>query len=111
MSFSVALVKFQPRSRTFTLASPSQGKGPGNEVGEIPLIWDYFTCFYAEIVVCILSFRKSRHKPNLDSTSKYGFSPIWGKNGGVLSMRLQVILDSRFSPYMRREERRVQGLD
>ena len=27
-----------------------------------------------EIVACILSFRKSRHKPNLESTSKYGFS-------------------------------------
>ena len=29
----------------------------------------------AEIVVCILSFRKSRHKPNLESTSKYRVSP------------------------------------
>ena len=49
----------------------------------------------AEIVACILSFRKSRHKPNLESTSKYGFSPdLGGKNGGVLSMRMQVILDS-----------------
>ena len=28
----------------------------------------------AEIVACILSFRKSRHKPNLETTSKYGFS-------------------------------------
>ena len=38
----------------------------------------------AEIVACILSFRKSRHKPNLESTSKYGFSPdLGGKNGGV----------------------------
>ena len=45
--------------------------------------------------VCILLFRKSRHKPNLESTSKYGFSPdLRGKNGGVLSMRMQVILDS-----------------
>jgi len=33
----------------------------------------------AEIVACMLSFRKSRHKPNLESTSKYGFSPIWGE--------------------------------
>ena len=48
----------------------------------------------AEIVACILPFRKSRHKPNLQSTSKYGFPPIWGENGGVLSMRMQVILDS-----------------
>ena len=52
----------------------------------------------AEIVACILSFRKSRHKPNLKSTSKYGFSPdLGGKNGGVLSMRMQVILDSSFA--------------
>ena len=47
-----------------------------------------------EIVACILSFRKSRHKPNLENTTKYGFSPDFGgKNGGVLSMRMQVILD------------------
>ena len=32
----------------------------------------------AEIVACILSFRKSRHKPNLENTSKYGFSPDLG---------------------------------
>ena len=52
----------------------------------------------AEIVACILSCRKSRHKPNLKSTSKYGFSPdLGGKNGGVLSMRMQVILDSSFA--------------
>ena len=50
----------------------------------------------AEIVACILSFRKSRNKPNLESTSKYGFSPDFGgKNGGVLSMRMQVILPAR----------------
>ena len=57
---------------------------------------------YAEIVACILSLRKSRHKrrhkPNLESTSKYGFSPdLGGKNGDVLSMRMQVILDSSFA--------------
>ena len=52
----------------------------------------------AESVACILSFRKSRHKPNVESTSKYGFSPdLRGKNGGVLSMRMQVILDSSFA--------------
>ena len=45
-----------------------------------------------------LLFRKSRHKPNLESTSKYGFSlDLGGKNGGVLSMRMQVILDSLFA--------------
>ena len=31
-----------------------------------------------EIVACILSFRKSRHKPNLENTTKYGFSPDLG---------------------------------
>ena len=52
----------------------------------------------AEIFACILSFRKSRHKPNVEKTSKYGFSPDLGeKNGGVLSMRMQVILDSSFA--------------
>ena len=51
----------------------------------------------AEIVACILSFRKSCHKPNLENTSKYGFSPDGGKNGGVLSMRIQVFLDSSFA--------------
>ena len=58
----------------------------------------------AEIVAYILSFRKSRHRPNLENTSKYGFSPDLGGgggggegNGGVLSMRMQVILDSSFA--------------
>ena len=61
---------------------------------------------------------KSRCKPNLESTSKYDFFPrfLGGKNGGIPSMRMQVILDSSFrppgfSPYMWREERRVPGLD
>ena len=60
----------------------------------------FFTNQNAEIVACILSFRKSRHKPNLESTSKYGFSgrfSIWEENGGVLSLRMQVILDSLFA--------------
>ena len=49
-------------------------------------------------MACILSFKKSRHKPNLENTTKYGFSPdLGGKNGGVLSMRMQVILDSSFA--------------
>ena len=53
----------------------------------------------AEIVACILSFRKSRHKPNLENTSKYGFSPdSGGKNGGVLSMRMQIISPARVQP-------------
>ena len=55
----------------------------------------------AEIVACILSFRNLRHKPNLENISKYGF-PLdlgggGGGNGGVLSMRMQVILDSSFA--------------
>ena len=46
-----------------------------------------------EIVACILSFRKSRHKPNLENTTKHGFFPRFGgKNGSVLSMCMQVIL-------------------
>jgi len=70
----------------------------------------------AEIVAWMLSFRKSRHKPNLESTPKYGFSPDLGENGVILSMRMQVILDSSFArpgwaPIYGREERRVQGLD
>ena len=57
----------------------------------------FLSSLNAEIVACILLFRKSRHKWNLESTSKYGFSPdLGGKNGGVLSMRMQVILDSPF---------------
>ena len=57
----------------------------------------------AEIVACKLFFRKLRHKPNLESSSKYGFFSQFGGggggggNGGVLSMRMQVILDSSFA--------------
>ena len=50
-----------------------------------------------EIVACMSSFRKSRHKRNLENTTKYGFSDLGGKNGSVLSMRMQVILDSSFA--------------
>ena len=59
----------------------------------------FLTDLNVEIVACTLLFRKSRHKPNLGSTSKYGFPPIWGGggNGGVLSMRMQVTLDSSFA--------------
>ena len=36
--------------------------------------------------------------PSAVNTSKYGFSlDLGGKNGGVLSMRMQVILDSPFA--------------
>ena len=57
----------------------------------------------AEIVAFILSFGKSHHKPNLENISKYGFSPdlffFWGGggDGGVLSMCMQIILDSSFA--------------
>ena len=65
----------------------------------------------AEIVVCILSFRKSRHKPNLKSNSKYGFPPIGGggggRNGGVLSMCLQVIL----GPVVQRLDNAIQRIN
>ena len=60
--------------------------------------WHVLINLNAEIVACKLSFRKLRQKPNLENTSKYGFSPdLGGKNGGVLSMRMQVILDSSFA--------------
>ena len=39
---------------------------------------NFFSKQNAEIVACI-SFRKSRHKPNLKSTSNYGFSPRFGE--------------------------------
>ena len=56
------------------------------------------TSLNAETVACILLFRKSRHKPNLESTSKYGFSLDLGKkHGGFLSMLMQVILDYLFA--------------
>ena len=58
----------------------------------------FLSSLNAEIFACILLFRKSRHKPRMESCSKYGFSPdLGGKNGGVLSMRMQVILDSSFA--------------
>ena len=46
-----------------------------------------------EIIACILSFRKSRHK----SSQIWFFPDLGEKNGGVLSMRMQVILDSSFA--------------
>ena len=51
----------------------------------------------AEIVAYTLLFRKLRHQPNLESIFRYGFPPIWGENGGALSVRMQVILDSSFA--------------
>ena len=38
------------------------------------------------------------NRSNLENTTKYGFSPDLGeKDGGVLSKRMQVILDSSFT--------------
>ena len=69
-----------------------------------------------EIVACILSFRKSRHKPNLVSISKYSFHPNWGEKWrrsehAQASYPGLFFRPPGFSPYMGREERRVQGLD
>ena len=68
-----------------------------------------------EIVACILSFRKSRHKPNLENTAKYGFPPIWGKKWrssehAHTSYPGLFFRPPGFSPYMKREERRVHSL-
>ena len=53
----------------------------------------------AEIVACIYYHSENRATSQIwKNTSKYGFSPdLGGKNGGVLSMRMQVILDSSFA--------------
>ena len=69
-----------------------------------------------EIVACILLFRKSRHKSNLENTSKYGFSPDLGKKWrrsehAHASYPGLFFRPPGFSPYMGPEERRVQGLD
>ena len=59
----------------------------------------------ADIVACILSFRTSRHKPNLENTSKYGSEHAHASYPGLF------FRPPGFSPFMGREERRVQGLD
>ena len=69
-----------------------------------------------EIVAGILSFRKSRHKPNLENTTKYGLPLIWGKKWRF-SEHAHASYPGLFfrppglSPYIGREESRVQGLD
>jgi len=70
----------------------------------------------AEIIACMLSFRKSRHKPNLESTSKYGFPPDLGgkwrrSEHAHASYPGLFFRTPGFSPYIGWEERRVQGLD
>ena len=68
-----------------------------------------------EITACI-TFRKSRHEPNLESTSKYVFSPDLGVGGGGGRRRSEhahasypglSFRPAGFSPYKGREERRV----
>ena len=46
---------------------------------DLGLTYMFLTDLNAEIVACTLLFRKLRHKPNLESTSKYGFSPDLGE--------------------------------
>ena len=71
----------------------------------------------AEIVACTLLLRKSRHKSNLESTSKYGFFPRFGGGEWRRSEHAHAsypglfFRSPGFSPYIGREERRVQGLD
>ena len=70
----------------------------------------------AEVVTCVLSFRKSHHQPNLESTSKYGFFPDcggkWCRSEHAHSSYPELFFrPPGLSPYMGREERRVQGLD
>ena len=50
------------------------------------------------IIIQKIAPQTNTHNPNLESASKYGFSPDLGKkNGDVLSLRMQVILDSLFA--------------
>ena len=78
-----------------------------------------FTNQNAEIGAGILSFRKSHNKSNLESTSKYGFSPIWGKKWRRAEHAHASYPGLSFRPPGFRVpiggvgggERRVQGLD
>ena len=65
---------------------------------------------------CCLLFRKSRHKPNLESSSKYGFYPDlrekWRRSEHAHASYPRLFFRSpEFSPYKGWEQRRVQGLD
>ena len=73
---------------------------------DLELIDMFLINLNADFVAWMLSFRKSRHKPNLESTSKYGRSEHAHASYPGLSFR-----SPGFSPYMGREEKRVQGLD
>jgi len=69
----------------------------------------------AEIVACMLSFRKSRRKPNL--LPNMVFFLLFGGQKWRRSEHAHASYPGLFfrspglSPYMGREERRVQGLD
>ena len=54
----------------------------------------FLTSLNADILACLLLFKKI--EPGAES-GKYVFPRFGGKNGGVLSMRMQVILDSLFA--------------
>ena len=54
----------------------------------------FLTSLNADILACLLLFKKI--EPEAES-GKYVFPRFGGKNGGVLSMRMQVILDSLFA--------------
>ena len=75
-----------------------------------------FTNQNAEIVACILSIRKSRNKPNLEVLPNMVF-PQFGRKKWRRSEHAHASypgLSFRppgFSPYVGREQRRVQGLD
>ena len=79
---------------------------------DLELIYiSFFTNQNAEILACILSFRKSLQKTNLESTSpdlggKWRRSEHAHASYPGLSFRAP-----GFSPYMGREERRVQGVE
>ena len=80
---------------------------------DLGLIDMFLTNLNAEIVACILLFRKSRHKPNLKSISKYGFPPIWGEKWersehAHASYPGLSFCPLGFSPLMGREERKVR---
>ena len=71
----------------------------------------------ADNVACTILFKKSRHKSNLGSTSKYVPPPPilggkWRRSEHAHASYPGLFFRSPgFSPYIGREERRVQGLD
>ena len=76
MWFSVALMKFHWSGINWHVLNQSECRN---------------CCLYIII-------QKIAPQAKSGNTSKYGFSPdLGGKNGGLLSMRMQVILDSSFA--------------